>query len=80
MLSPEWTPAALTSTFARTRQDDREGGVHRLPPGPPGPGRAHVDTLKNHRARTVPLVAALVPIIDRWTMPSPRRPGPLADS
>jgi len=32
MLSPEWTPAGRTSTLARTRKDDREGGVHRLPP------------------------------------------------
>jgi len=26
----------------------------------------YVDTLKNHRARTVPLVLELVPIVDRW--------------
>ena len=32
-----------------------------------GGGALYVDTLKNHRARTVPLVAALVPIIDRWS-------------
>jgi integrase len=32
-----------------------------------GGGTLYVDTLKNHRARTVPLVAELVPIIDRWT-------------
>lgn len=32
-----------------------------------GGGALYVDTLKNHRARTVPLVAELVPIIDRWT-------------
>jgi integrase len=31
-----------------------------------GGGALDVDTLKNHRARTVPLVAELVPIIDRW--------------
>jgi len=31
-----------------------------------GGGKLYVDTLKNHRARTVPLVAELVPIIDRW--------------
>jgi integrase len=31
-----------------------------------GGGALYVDTLKNHRARTVPLVAELVPIIDRW--------------
>jgi integrase len=30
-------------------------------------GALHVDTLKNHRARTVPLVAELVPIVDRWS-------------
>ena len=30
-------------------------------------GALYVDTLKNHRARTVPLVAELVPIIDRWS-------------
>ena len=34
MSSPEWTPAARTSTFVRTRKDNREGGVYRLPPGP----------------------------------------------
>ena len=32
-----------------------------------GGGALYVNTLKNHRARTVPLVAALVPIIDRWS-------------
>jgi integrase len=32
-----------------------------------GGGELYVDTLKNHRARTVPLVAELVPIIDRWS-------------
>jgi integrase len=31
-----------------------------------GNGELFVDTLKNKRARTVPLVAALVPIVDRW--------------
>jgi len=31
-----------------------------------GGGALYVDTLKNNRARTVPLVAELVPIIDRW--------------
>src|SRR5215831_17875503 len=31
-----------------------------------GGGALYVDTLKNHRARTVPLVAELVPIIDQW--------------
>lgn len=29
-------------------------------------GEAYVDTLKGHRSRTVPLVAAVVPIVDRW--------------
>ena len=33
-----------------------------------GGGALYVDTLKNHRPRTVPLVAALVPIIDRWAV------------
>ena len=32
-----------------------------------GGGALNVDTLKNNRARTVPLVAALVPIVDRWS-------------
>jgi len=31
-----------------------------------GGGALYVDTLKNHRARTVPLVLELVPIVDRW--------------
>jgi integrase len=31
-----------------------------------GNGELFVDTLKNKRARTVPLVAALVPIVDQW--------------
>ena len=31
-----------------------------------GGGAQYVDTLKNNRARTVPLVLALVPIVDRW--------------
>jgi integrase len=32
-----------------------------------GGGALYVDTLKNHRARTVPLVAELLPIVDRWS-------------
>jgi len=32
-----------------------------------GGGKLYVDTLKNHRPRTVPLVAELVPVIDRWS-------------
>jgi len=31
-----------------------------------GGGALYVDTLKNHRAWTVPLVLELVPIVDRW--------------
>jgi hypothetical protein len=38
-----------------------------LSPRPGGGGGAlYVDTLKNNRARTVPLVDELVPIVDRW--------------
>ena len=32
-----------------------------------GGGALYVDTLKNNRARTVPLVVGLVPIADRWS-------------
>jgi integrase len=32
-----------------------------------GGGALYADTLKNHRARTVPLVAELMPIVDRWS-------------
>jgi integrase len=32
-----------------------------------GGGALYVDTPKNNRARTVPLVAELVPIVDRWS-------------
>jgi integrase len=32
-----------------------------------GGGELFVDTLKNKRARTVPLVAMVVPIVDRWS-------------
>jgi len=32
-----------------------------------GGGALYVDTLKNNRARTVPLVVGLVPIVDRWS-------------
>jgi len=32
-----------------------------------GGGALYVDTLKNNRARTVPLVVDLVPIVDRWS-------------
>ena len=32
-----------------------------------GGGALYVDTLKNKRARTVPLVDELVPIVDRWS-------------
>ena len=31
-----------------------------------GGGELYVDTLKNKRARTVPLVPVVVPIVDRW--------------
>ena len=31
-----------------------------------GGGAVYVDTLKNRRARTVPLVEAVVPIVERW--------------
>jgi integrase len=33
-----------------------------------GGGKLYVDTLKDNRPRTVPLVAQLVPIIDRWSV------------
>jgi integrase len=32
-----------------------------------GGGPLYVDTLKNKRARTVPLVAELLPVVDRWS-------------
>jgi integrase len=32
-----------------------------------GGGSLYVDTLKNKRARTVPLVKDLVPVVDRWS-------------
>ena len=32
-----------------------------------GGGALYVDTLKNKRARTVPLVEDLVPVVDRWS-------------
>lgn len=32
-----------------------------------GGGALYVDTLKNNRARTVPLVLDLLPIVDRWS-------------
>ena len=32
-----------------------------------GGGALYVDTLKNNRARTVPLVLELVPVVDRWS-------------
>jgi integrase len=34
-------------------------------------GALYVDTLKNSRARTVPLVNELVPIVDRWSAGKP---------
>lgn len=36
-----------------------------------GGGALYVDTLKNNRARTVPLVDELVPIVDRWSAGKP---------
>jgi len=36
-----------------------------------GGGALYVDTLKNSRARTVPLVDDLVPIVDRWSAGKP---------
>ncbi len=53
-----------------------------------GGGALYVDTLKNNRARTVPLVDELVPIVDRWSegkaagdwlFPAPEG-GPLRES
>lgn len=38
-----------------------------------GNGELYVDKLKNSRARTVPLVEALVPIVDRWS--KGKKPG-----
>jgi integrase len=38
-----------------------------------GGGALYVDTLKNRRARTVPLVAAVVPIVERWA--AGKQPG-----
>ena len=32
-----------------------------------GGGALYVDTLKNKRARTVPLVDELLPVVDRWS-------------
>jgi integrase len=32
-----------------------------------GGGALYVDTLKNNKARTVPLVVGLVPLVDRWS-------------
>ena len=32
-----------------------------------GGGALYVDTLKNKRARTVPLVEGLLPVVDRWS-------------
>jgi len=53
-----------------------------------GGGALYVDTLKNNRARTVPLVLDLVPIVDRWSagkgldawLFSAPRGGPLRES
>jgi integrase len=36
-----------------------------------GGGELHVDSLKSKRARTVPLVDELVPIVDRWAQGKP---------
>lgn len=36
-----------------------------------GGGAMYVDSLKNRRARTVPLVAAVVPIVERWAEGKP---------
>ena len=32
-----------------------------------GGGALYVDTLKNKRARTVPLVQELLPVVERWS-------------
>jgi integrase len=53
-----------------------------------GGGALYLDTLKNNRARTVPLVVDLVPIVDRWSSGKPPgswlfeapRGGPLRES
>lgn len=53
-----------------------------------GGGALYVDSVKNQRARTVPLVAEVVPIVDHWAVrraaadwlfPAPRG-GPLSES
>ena len=41
--------------------------LHRAVLASGGGGALYVDTLKNNRARTVPLVVDLVPIVDRWS-------------
>lgn len=42
--------------------------LHRSVLASGGGGALYVDTLKNNRARTVPLVLDLVPIVDRWSV------------
>jgi integrase len=41
--------------------------LHRTVLASGGGGALYVDTLKNNRARTVPLVLDLVPLVDRWS-------------
>ena len=41
--------------------------LHRTVLASSGGGAPYVDTLKNNRARTVPLVMDLVPLVDRWS-------------
>jgi integrase len=54
-----------------------------------GGGALYIDTLKNNRPRTVPLVVDLVPIVDRWSagkapdawlFDTPEGSGPLRES
>ena len=56
--------------------------------GAGGSGALYVDTLKNKRARTVPLVQELLPVVDRWSAGKARdawlfhapKGGPLRES
>ena len=53
----------LTARRAPRGPPRQSGGVD----GGPRRHRRRLDTLKNNRARTVPLVMDLVPIVDRWS-------------
>lgn len=62
-----WGELAGLQVSDRVRVPGPGLGLRRAVPASAGGGALYVDTLKNNRAQTVPLVMDLMPIVDRWS-------------